>query len=50
MGLCDLSLASPVITAVMDGGFQKVKAGEQLKKLNEDCLKWITKVTGGISE
>ncbi len=50
MGLCDLSLASPVITAVMDGGFQKVKAAEQLKKLNEDCLKWITKVTGGISE
>ncbi len=42
MGLCDLSLASPVLTAIMEGGFQKTKAPEQLKKLNEDCLVWVT--------
>jgi hypothetical protein len=41
MGLCDLSLVSPVISAILDGGFQKVKATDQLTKLNEDCLQWI---------
>lgn len=41
MGLCDLSLASPVLTAIMDKGFQKVKARVQLTKLNEDCLAWV---------
>ncbi|MCR4692165.1 MAG: alpha/beta hydrolase [Lachnospiraceae bacterium] len=45
MGLCDLSLASPVLTAIMDGGFQKVNAADQLKKLNEDCLTWISDLT-----
>lgn len=45
MGLCDLSLVSPVITAIMDGGFQKAAASEQLKNLNADCLAWITKLT-----
>ena len=41
MGLCDLSLVSPVISAILDGGFQKIKATDQLTKLNEDCLQWI---------
>ncbi|MBO4807615.1 MAG: alpha/beta hydrolase [Lachnospiraceae bacterium] len=45
MGLCDLSLVSPVLTAIMDGGFQKVNATDCLKKLNEDCLEWITNLT-----
>ena len=48
MGLCDLSLASPVLTAIMDKGFQKVKARTQLTRLNEDCLAWILKLDGGV--
>ena len=47
MGLCDLSLASPVMTAILDKGFQKVKARDQLKKLNEDCLAWVSGLTDG---
>ena len=49
MGLCDLSLASPVITAVMDGGFQKVDASDQLTRLNEDVLQWILDLGDGVS-
>ena len=41
MGLCELSLASPILTAIFDGGFQKTKASDQLTKLNEDCLSWL---------
>lgn len=41
MGLCDLSQVSPVMAAMMDRGFQKAKARDQLKKLNEDCLAWL---------
>ncbi len=41
MGLCDLSQISPVISAILDGCFRKVKATDQLTKLNEDCLQWI---------
>ena len=44
MGLCDLSLASPVLAAILDKGFQKVSAREQLTQINEDCLKWIKKM------
>ena len=47
MGLCDLSLASPVLTAILDRGFQKAKAADILTKLNEDCLAWILKLDGG---
>ena len=47
MGLCDLSLASPVFAAIMDRGFQKVKAADQLKKLNEDCLAWVLGLENG---
>ena len=48
MGLCDLSLVSPVLTAIMDGGFQKAKATDQLTKLNEDCLAWVVNLTDKI--
>lgn len=41
MGLCDLSLLSPVLATVFSGKIQKQKAGPQLEKLNKDCLKWI---------
>ena len=46
-GLCDLSLASPVLTAILDRGFQKAKAADILTKLNEDCLAWIQNLDGG---
>ena len=48
MGLCDLSLVSPVLTAIMDRGFQKADAIDQLTKLNADCLSWTTNLTAGI--
>ena len=41
MGLCDLSQASPILTAIFDGGFQKADAKEQLTTINKDCLDWI---------
>ncbi len=47
MGLCDLSLVSPVIAAIMDGGFQKENAADQLIKLNDDCLAWVVNLTEG---
>ncbi len=50
MGLCDLSLVSPVLSAILDGGFQKVKAAGQLMKLNEDCLQWIICLETGMPE
>ena len=50
MGLCDLSLGSPVLTAIMDKGFQKVKARTQLTTLNEDCLAWVLSLTEGETE
>ena len=34
-------LFPPVMAAMMDRGFQKAKARDQLKKLNEDCLAWL---------
>ena len=50
MGLCDLSLASPVFAAIMDKGFQKVKARDMLTRLNEDCLAWVRSLTKGEEE
>lgn len=50
MGLCDLSLASPVLTAILDRGFQKAKARDVLTKLNEDCLAWVQALDGGAQE
>ena len=43
MGLCDLSVVSPILSAILSGGIPKVNAYDQLKLLNEDCLKWIWK-------
>ena len=50
MGLCDLSLASPVLTAILDRGFQKAKAAGILTKLNEDCLAWVRSLPEGVKE
>ena len=44
MGLCDLSLVSPVLSSLLSGGIPEVNAYDQLKLLNEDCLKWIRKL------
>ena len=44
MGLCDLSIASPLLSSVLSGEFQKVDAYAQLKMLNEDCLKWLARI------
>ncbi len=41
MGLCDLSLASPVLASIFSGKIQKRSARAMLAKLNEDCLNWI---------
>lgn len=50
MGLCDLSLGSPVLTAIMDKGFQKVKARDMLTRLNEDCLAWVRSLPEEVKE
>ena len=42
MGLCDLSVASPLLSTILSGGFQKVDAYAQLEKLNADCIEWLT--------
>ena len=41
MGLCDLSAASPILSALLSGGFQSVDAYTQLEKLNADCIEWL---------
>lgn len=41
MGLCDLSLASPLLSEILDGKKSEVDAREQLSRLNEDCLRFL---------
>ncbi len=41
MGLCDLSITSPLMSGILSGQFQKVPAYTQLDILNSDCLKWL---------
>lgn len=41
MGLCDLSLVSPVISALLDRKIQEQNTKEQLIQLNKDCMNWI---------
>ena len=45
MGLCDLSLASPLIASMLDGRLQTKDAKAQLTILNQDCLNWIEGIT-----
>ena len=42
MGLCDLSLASPLLGDVFSGSIQKVDANTQLTQLNKDCIEWLS--------
>lgn len=44
MGLCDISLISPVLTTLLSGKRQKVNAYEHIKKMNSDCLNWIQRI------
>ena len=45
MGLCDLSLASPLIASILDGGLQTKDARTQLTRINQDCINWIESIT-----
>ncbi len=44
MGLCDLSIASPLLASLLDGRFQTADAYEQLEKMNADCLEWAESI------
>lgn len=41
MGICDLSLASPLLSMLLDGVWPKTSAVEQLTALNADCLQFL---------
>ena len=41
MGLCDLSIASPVLSGIMDQIKSQVSPREQLTQLNADCMDFI---------
>lgn len=45
MGLCDLSLASPILAGMLDQTKSKGKPREQLKRLNTDCLDFLQKLS-----
>ena len=42
MGLCDLSVASPVLSAMLSGTAQSIDAYEQLRQINSDCMEWLS--------
>ncbi|MDO4489238.1 MAG: hypothetical protein Q4B67_09165 [Eubacteriales bacterium] len=44
MGLCDLSLASPVLAKVMDGMMKENDPREQLLALNRDCMGFLNTI------
>lgn len=41
MGLCDLSLETPVLSALMDGGFYEVEAEDLLTLINQDVMNFL---------
>lgn len=45
MGLCDLSLASPILAGLLDQMRSEVEPEEQLKRLNADCLDFLQRVS-----
>ena len=45
MGLCDLSLASPVLTVLLDGRIHETDARIQLERINSDVLIWLQQFT-----
>lgn len=44
MGLCDLSLISPLLSSLLDGRLQTRDANSQLAEMNHDCLVWIQQI------
>ena len=44
MGLCDLSLISPLLSSLLDGRLQTKDANDQLAEMNHDCLEWIQQI------
>ena len=44
MGLCDLSIASPLLSAALSGGFQAADAHAQLEQMNADCVGWLAAI------
>lgn len=44
MGLCDLSIASPLLSAALSGGFQAADAHAQLEQMNADCVEWLAAI------
>lgn len=47
IGLCDLSLASPILASILDQMKSRAEPGEQLKRLNADCLDFLQRVSLG---
>ena len=45
MGLCDLSLASPILSGLLDQVKSEVEPEEQLKRLNTDCLDFLQRIS-----
>lgn len=45
MGLCDLSLASPILSGLLDQVKSEVESEEQLKRLNTDCLDFLRRIS-----
>ena len=44
MGLCDLSIASPLLSAALSSGFQAADAHAQLEQMNADCVEWLAAI------
>lgn len=47
MGLCDLSLASPILASILDQMKSEVEPREQLVRLNSDCLDFLQRIPSG---
>ena len=47
MGLCDLSLASPILASILDQMKSEVEPREQLVRLNADCLDFLQRIPSG---
>ena len=45
MGLCDLSLASPILASFLDQMKSEVEPREHLKRLNADCLDFLQRAS-----
>lgn len=44
MGLCDLSLASPILARILDQQKSQIPPSDMLQRLNQDCLAFVQKL------